>query len=183
MQAASRKAVASVTIRPDPSPAKSKKPPARVTLRCDWELPSAISREVIVLFERFASELGRAPYDIAWDRVFALERAGVMRLWTARTIDGGVLVGCIVCVWGTGLFTSAPYTRIEAGYLTPEWRGGLLGFRFIKSAVVAIEALNGGKIEWETNDHFEPDAHGRSRLAALLERLGFEQVGTTMRQR
>ena len=165
-------------VQPVPRPASKCPPSGRVTLECGWERPSEVAREITALFKRFAADLGREPYDIDWDRVFALERAGVMALWNARTISDRILVGSLVCVRGTGLFTSKPFTRIEAGYLAPEWRDGSAGFSFIKSLLAKLD----GPVEWETNDRFEPDANGRSRLATLLERLRFVQVGTTMRR-
>lgn len=154
------------------------RPSAPAQLKCGWELPSAIAKELTLLARRFSDEFGLPPYDIDWDRVFALERAGLLRVWTART-PAGALTGCLTITFNRGLFTSTFHHRIETGFLSPEWRSGALGVRFIKSAVAAIGP---GPVEWETNDAFEPDANGRSRLATLLERLGFKQVGTTMRR-
>lgn len=146
-------------------------------LHCAWERPSVVAREVEKLSRRWATELGRSSFDIDWERVFALERSGSMMVWTART-PNGLMAGYLVCTSNKGLFTGERFTRVEAGYLAPEWRDGLKGYRFIKAFVSVCK----GPIEWETNDAFEPDAHGRSRLARLLERLGFVQTGTTMRR-
>ena len=130
-------------------------------------------------------EIGEQPFDPDWDRLFAMERASQCAVWTARTtklydpLERGPLVGYMVCTFTRGLFINRQFARIQAGYLAPEWRPGL---RYIKSTLDAIDRLGQFAIEWETNDHFEPDADGRSRLALLLQRLGFEQVGTVMKR-
>lgn len=153
---------------------------ARVQLKCGWELPSKVAPEVIVLSRRWAAELGRSPFDPDWDRIFALERAGLAAVWAARSLEG-VLVGYLFCTDNRGMFTGERFNRIEAGYLAPEWRNGLLGLRYIKSGVKAMQALGAPVVEWQTNDAFEPDESGKSRLARVLARLGFKQVGTSMR--
>lgn len=158
-------------------------PPQRsapAALKCGWERPSEIAREITVLANRFTSELGQPPYEPDWARIFALERAQSAIIWSGRTARG-TLVAYLGVTFNRGLFTGLPYSRIEAGYLLPEWREGSFGVRFIKGGIDAIERINGNPIEWETNDAFAPDANGRSRLATLLKRLGFEQVGTCMR--
>lgn len=149
----------------------------RVQLKCQWEPPSSVAKEVMSLSERWAAELGHKKFDPDWDRIFWLERMNSINIWTART-PTGALAGYLVVTILKNLFTSERYSRIEAGYLAPEWREGLRGFRYIKSLVTQIKGSN---IEWETNDLFEPDERGRARLAKLLERLGFKQVGTVMR--
>lgn len=159
---------------------KPPRPPQRSvqgTLEFAFERPSECAREVDGLARRFAAELGRPPYEVDWERVFSLERASIAGMWTAR--HQTILVGYLGFTVNRGLFTSEPYTRIEAGYLAPEWREGLNGVRFIARFIAGMYSV---PIEWETNDAFAPDANGRSRLATLLVRLGFRQVGTVMRR-
>jgi hypothetical protein len=165
-----------MTAQPVPSLAKLTPQSGRVQLRCDWERPSVCAKEVLSLAERWRAEIGSEPFDPDWGRLFAMERASQCAVWTARTLTGP-LVGYMVCTFTRGLFINRQFARIQAGYLAPEWRPGL---RYIKSTLDAIKRLGDFTIEWETNDHFEPDADGRSRLALLLQRLGFEQVGTVM---
>lgn len=168
--------LAQLDLKPLPPPRLS----GQGALEFSWALPSEVAREIDGLARRFATELGRPRYEPDWSRIFELERTGHARIWGARTLNG-MLVGYLGVTLNSGLFTQRSYARIEAGYLSPEWRNGPLGIQFIKSGIAAIKALNSQSIEWETNDDFEPDANGRSRLALLLERLGFEQVGTCMR--
>lgn len=163
--------------QPVPSQAKPLPRSVPVALKCGWEAPSAAAKEVELLSRRWAIELGQPPFEPDWERIFALERANSAKLWTARTIESGVLVGFMFCTFNRGIFTSKNFARIEVGYLAPEWRG--LGFRFVKSIMREFKT----PVEWETNDLFKPDEHGRSRVARVLERLGFEQIGTCMRRR
>lgn len=164
----------------DPKPPPHPQRLAPAALECGWERPSDTAREITTLANRFAAELDQPPYEPDWARIFALERAQSAIIWAGRTARG-TLVAYLGVTFNRGLFTGQPYSRIEAGYLLPEWRGGALGSRFIREGVAALRALNSNPIEWETNDAFAPDANGRSRLATLLKRLGFEQVGTCMR--
>jgi hypothetical protein len=166
----------------DPRQPSTPQPLDQDRLSCSWERPSAIAREVTPLTNRWADELGVARFEPDWDRVFALERAGALAVWTARTLDR-TLVGYAVCSWTRGFWTNQSFCRIDPFYLTPEWRGPH-GWRYMKSLVAAIARLTPGcELEWETNDAFQPDEHGRSRLAKLLERLSFRQVGTTFQRR
>ena len=153
----------------------------RVQLRCDWERPSVIAKEMLALAARWQAELGAEPFDPDWERIFALERMSAAMIWTARSIPGA-LVGYMFITFGRGLFTSAQVATIRAGYLAPEWRAGTTGLRYIKSTIDAIGRLGAFSIEWETNDAYEPAPDGRSRLAGLLKRLGFTQVGTVMKR-
>lgn len=171
-----------MTAQPDPKRLRHPQPLGRDALRCDWERPAAVAREVDSLSKRWAAELGQPPFESDWQRIFALDRAQAALVWTARSLNG-TLAGYLFVTFNRALFTGKNYSRIEAGYLAPEWRSGLVGVRYIRSAIDALKRLNGNPIEWETNDAFEPDANGRSRLARLLERLGFEQIGTCMRLR
>lgn len=165
----------------DPRQQKPLQPLGQDRLRCDWERPSAVAREVTPLTRRWADELGDPPFDPDWDRVFALEREGSLSVWTARLLDR-TLVGYSVCSLRRGLWLDQQFCRVDPFYLVPEWRGPL-GYRYMKSLLAAIERLApDAMIEWETNDRFQPDEHGRSRLAKLLERLNFRQVGTTFQR-
>lgn len=166
-----------MTVPLDPKQVRQLQRWAPAQLKCGWERPSDSAREITGLAKRFALEIGHPQYEPDWGRIFEMERAGAALVWGVRAIETNVLVGYLGCTFNKGLFTGSAYTRIEAGYLAPEWRGPL-GWWFIK---VFANEVNGA-IEWETNDAFEPDEHGRSRLATLLERLGFAQVGTVMRR-
>ena len=166
----------------DPRQLKPPQPSGPDRLRCDWERLSAIAHEVAPLARRHYAEMVDHLFDPNWDELFALERMGVLGVWTARTVDR-TLVGYTFCFWRNWLWSrEVRYCCIDACYLAPEWRGDL-GYRYVKSIVAAVGRIEpGARVRWETNDMFEPDAHGRSRLAKLLERFNFRQVGTVMRK-
>jgi hypothetical protein len=173
---------ASTQTRIEASPPSPAPQSDRERLKVQWEKPSDAAREITSLSLRWAKELGCAPFEVDWERIFALERRAGALVWTARS-QGGAMVGYLAVTFTRGMFINKFFARIEAGYLAPEWREGLMGFRYIKSIVPAIDAIGKFDIEWETNDEFEPDANGRARLATLLERMGFVQVGTVMSRR
>lgn len=142
-------------------------------------------RELAPLLVRQQDEVGKAyqDFDPDWNRYFEYERAGLLRIWTARD-EHGVLVGYFVGLFVHGLHAaSTRHCYADLFWLAPEWRDGLLGLRFLRSVVQACEGLRVQVLRWETNDTFMPDGNGRSRVARLLERLGFEQVGTVMQKR
>lgn len=141
-------------------------------------------KELAPLLKR-AHEDAHRGYDLNpdWNRYFEYERAGILRIWTARSSEG-VLVGFAVCLVVHGLHDAdTPHCFCDPFWLAPEWRDGLLGLRFIRSAIAAVKGLGVRALRWEVNDKFMPDEHGRSRVAGLLERVGFEQIGTVMEMR
>ena len=142
-------------------------------------------RELAPLLERQQAEVGTTyqDFDPDWGRYFEYERAGILRIWTARDAQGA-LVGYFVGLDVHGLHAaSTRHCYADLFWLAPEWRDGLLGLRFLRSVVEACKGLGVQVLRWETNDTFAPDAHGRSRVARLLERLGFVPVGTVMQMR
>lgn len=155
----------------------------REQLRCQWELFSNISREVLPLIKRHYEEVGLNghEFDPDWDAVYRLERAGAHMLWTART-KAGTLAAYAQCAFTRGFHShSVQMCCVEAIWMAPEWREGLRGMRFAKSVVEAIRDLNKiNTVRIFTNDDFDKGKDGRSRLAMLLERIGLRQVGTIM---
>src|SRR5216684_3140259 len=151
MLAERTKAGMSMTAQPVPNQAKQPQPSVPVALRCDWERLSVIPHEVMTLARRQQAEMGHEPPNPDWDRLFALERSNSFLVWTARTLDK-TLVGYAFCMTTQDIFTGARLCRIEALYLAPEWREGMLGVRFVRSVFDAIGKLGDFIIEWETDD-------------------------------
>ena len=142
-------------------------------------------RELAPLLARQQEEVGRAyqDFDPDWGRYFEYERAGILRLWIARD-ENGVLVGYVIGSVIHGLHAaSTVHHYADLFWLAPEWRDGLLGLRLLRSAAEAVRELGVRVLRWEVNDTFMPDENGRSRVAKLLERIGFVQVGTVMQMR
>lgn len=153
-------------------------PSARVPLRCKWEQPSAIANEILVLAKQQQAEVGQdyEPFDPDWERWLAIERAGSLTAWTARTM-GGVLVGYILWVRSRGLnCVSTVFAEARLIYLLPQWREGWTGYKFIRSAIEAMRLENVDLIRIETNALYEND-----RLGLIMKRLKFTRVGSVWR--
>ena len=122
------------------------------------------------------------PFDPDWSRYFEYERAGILKIWTARSANG-VLVGAAAVLIVHGLRSASTlFSFGDLFWLAPEWRGGMLGVWFLRSVEQAVALLGVSIVRWETDDTFEPDVNGRSRVAGLLERIGYEQIGTIMQK-
>lgn len=170
---------------PVPSPPSNSPQSARARLRCRWEPFSEVVSELWPLLKRQDAEVGGAynpaPLEPDWDRYFEYERAGILKIWTARHDD--VLAGYVVCLVVHGLHhRSTLHCYADLFWLAPEWRDGLLGLRLLRSVLQALKMLRVQAVRWETNDTFEPGPDGRSRVVRLLARLGFKSIGTVMQR-
>ena len=177
---------ASTPTQPEAAPPSSPRPsaPARPDKVCGWEPFSLVVDELWPLLKRHYHELGAyeaAPLDPDWDRYFEYERCGILRIWTMRS--EGVLIGYVVCQVVHGLHSrNTKYCFGDLFWLAPEWRDGLSGMRMLRGVLKALKDMGVHIVRWETNDTFEPDATGRSRVAALLSRLGFKPIGTVLQK-
>ena len=122
------------------------------------------------------------PFDPDWNRYFEYERAGILKIWTARSPQGALIGAAAMLVIHGLRSASTLFSFGDLFWLAPEWRGGMLGVRFLRSAEQAVALLGVSIVRWETDDTYEPDEHGRSRVAGLLQRLGYEQIGTIMQK-
>jgi len=183
MRAENPAAAASTAARLDPSRPSSRRPSDRARLRAKWEPLALIYRELAALLAQaeFNTPPGQ-PFEPDWDRYFEYERAGILKLWIARS-PRGAIAGCAAVLIVHGLRSASTlFSFGDLFWLAPEWRGGLLGLRFLRSVEQAVRDLGVRVVRWETDDSFEPDERGRSRVAGLLERLGYEQIGTIMQK-
>ena len=154
---------------------KSPQPSARARLELGWERLSDIAHELRYLGDRQHKEVGEnyLPYSPDYDTYLAYERAGSCIVWTARTIESKVLVGYVIWLTSRGLHSvETIFASADLVYLAPEWREGMTGYKFIKSAVAAIRPKV-DIVKVETNDLYED-----GRMGLLLERLGFERIGS-----
>lgn len=158
-------------VKLDPPPSGR----GQLKLRVGWESPSAVIREMAYLTSRQQAEVGvdYQPYAPNWEVYLSHERAGSCRVWTARPIDGKVLVGYVVWFFYRGMHNAETlFANADLVYLSPEWREGLLGYKLLKSSVDAVRpAVN--IIRVETNDLYEG-----GRMGLLLERLKFRRIGS-----
>ena len=168
------------------SPRSKTRPSALARPEFKWEPFEEVLDELWPLLKRHYAEIGRhyegAPLDPDFDRYFEYARAGLLRVWTARA-PNGALIGYIGCLVIHGLHAqSVLRCYADVIWLEPEWRDGLLGYRFIRSCLVALKEIGVKVARWETNDMFEPGEDGVSRVSALLRRLRFAQIGTVFQR-
>ena len=122
------------------------------------------------------------PFEPDWNRYFEYERAGILKIWTVRS-PSGLLVGAAAVLIVHGLRSASTlFSFGDLFWLAPEWRGGLLGLRMLRSVEQAVAKLGVSVVRWETDDRFAPDADGRSRVIGVLKRLGYEPIGTIMQK-
>ena len=157
----------------------------RERLECKWELLSVIIRELLPVIRKHYDvvRLNGDPLDPNWDHLFALERAGTLLIWTARS-ESGSIVGYAVCSGYCPMFSqSTKGVSIEAIWLDPAWRVGLRGIKFVKSVVDAVRKLGmAKKIRVFSNDDYDVTPDGKSRVALAFQRAGFRQTGTIFEQ-
>jgi len=144
-----------------------------VQLKVGWERFSDIIHEARHLISRHHAEMSSEPFNPDWDLFYLYERAGSLGVWTARTIDSRRLVGYIVWIFTRGLHASSTiFATADAIYLAPEWREGVIGYKFLKTAINAVRP-RADIVKVEVNQLYE-----QGRMGVLLERLGFKHVGT-----
>lgn len=167
------------------SPASRTPQSDRAPLKCQFELLSVIVRELLpVIRDHYAAVgLNGDEFDPNWDHLFALERAGTLLIWTARS-ESNAIVGYAVCYGSCPMFSHrTKYVNVEAVWLDPAWRGGLKGVRFVRSIVAAVKTLGvASKIRIFSNDAYEVMPDGRSRVSLAFRRAGFKQSGTIFEQ-
>lgn len=181
MRHESPEAVRSMTAPSEASPRSSNRQSDPERLDFQWELFSAIAREMLPLLRRQHGELGinkdSVPFDPDWDRYFQYERGGYLRIWTARA--NGVLVGYVNCFLTNSLLCrSVLHGYAEHFWLAPEWRSGRGGLDFLRSAERGMADLGAKVVRFNTNDAYEPDRCGRSRVGVALRRIGYAPIVT-----
>jgi hypothetical protein len=108
-----------------------------------------------------------------------MERAGSCGVWTARPIPEGTLAGYIIWLTFRGLHNiDTIFASADLIYMSPEWRDGLRGYKFLKSGVEAVKLRNPNIIHVETNFLYK-----QGGLGLLLKRLGFRKIGEVYERR
>src|SRR5208283_3601360 len=125
------------------------------------------------MLQRHPQPSGRVPLNCAWERYFAFDRAGALHVWTART-GSGVLSGYVVWLLLRGLHNkSTRFATADLFYLTPEWREGSRGYRFLRGAEAAVrKRFNPDLVRFETNCTYQ-----EGRVRAIFERMGYPKIG------
>lgn len=110
------------------------------------------------------------PLDPDWDRLYALDQAGIIHLTTAR--QDGRLVGYALSQVGMPIWHQGTRAaHLEIIYLDPVQREGWTGYHLLKQHVSDLRQAAVRVIKAET-----PDRVLNGRLAVLLKRLGFKPI-------
>lgn len=125
-----------------------------------------------------ATSKGIRPLDIDWDKYYAMEKAGTLRVLTARArpqmvagqdyYDGqpGRLVGYFVSFVLPHIHYQQTLTALnDIMYLDPAYRGGTTGYRMLKEAILDLKNLGADILII----HMKVEYPFRN----LLEKLGF----------
>lgn len=149
------------------------------SLRCDGvsmqpELIKGLWPELEPLLTRHKDEIAHYP-DIALNvdkaTYEALEAAGKLRCYTARTLPDYELIGYEVCLVGPNLhYQDSIQAKQDVLYLAPEWRKGRLGLRLVDYADGMLRN-EGTQVNYQ---HVK--AKAGQNFGPALERMGYELV-------
>lgn len=146
-----------------------------------WQRFHEIAHELPPLFTEHWRELALnqdiIPLAPDWDRYYALDIQGVLRILTVRS--EGRLVGYVFVMVGPHLhYVSTPWGHSDMFWLDPSFRQGWTGVRLFKELVRGVEAMGAKVLMVPVKLHFM-----NGRVIKLLKRLGFEPVETVMARR
>lgn len=164
-----------------PVPATALRSPSPVLAKPDlvfqWERFSAVSRDLAPAFLRHWREVAifqnEVPYDPDWERMFALDRAGVLHILTARA--GGVLVGYVVNLVSPNLHhLSTVWAHVEAFWLDPVHRRGWNGVKLFTENAKGLKVLGARIVTLATLPWVEAE---RGTVSRIVKRLGYAPMG------
>ena len=147
---------------------------AKTDLTSQQESFAAIARELPPLFERHWQELGdpKILLDPDWDRYFALEVQGFLRLTTARF--NGVLVGYISNLAGPALhYKSTPHAEIEMFWLDPVYRGSWFVLRWFRANDAMLKEAGVKRVLVAVKAGYKD-----GRVGSVFKRLGYHMHET-----
>lgn len=145
-------------------------PGAKSVLTSQSERFTVIARELPPLFERHWRELGdpRVPLDPDWDRYFALEVAGSLRMTTAR-LDG-TLAGYISNIVGPHLhYRSTLHAEIEMFYLESAYRGSWFVLQWFRANDLMLHELGVKRVSVAVKSGYRD-----GRVGSIFRRLGYK---------
>lgn len=141
-----------------------------------WERFHAIAHELPPLFMEHWRELALnkdiVPLDPDWDRYYALDVQGVLRILTVRL--AGRLVGYIFLLAGPHMhYKSTMWGHVDMFWLDPICRQGWTGVKLFKTLIRDAKAMELVNLTLATKTHFMDN-----RVTKLLQRLGFMPIET-----
>lgn len=139
-----------------------------------WERLGPIARELPPLFKQHYQELAThrdiVPLDPDWDKYYALDFDGNLRILTVR--DHGMLVGYLFLIVGPGLhYSTTLQATVDMYWLDPLYRAGWLGVKMIKESERYCRELKVTRLFNTEKQHFARDRGG---IGVIFKRLGYE---------
>ncbi len=153
----------------------------RVTPEFQWERFAAVAHELPPLFVEHWREVERhqdtIPLAIDWDRYYAMDIQGFLRILTVRS--DGRLVGYVFVILGPHLhYVTTPWANVDMFWLDPLFRQGWTGVKLFKELTRGVKAAGGKMLLVSAKNDFMD-----GRVIKLLKRLGFTAVETVMERR
>lgn len=142
-----------------------------------WERFFQIAHELPSLFVQHWKELALnqdvIPLDPDWDKYYALDVAGILRILTVR-VPSGQLVGYVFLMAGPHLhYRSTLWAHVDMFWMDPVYRQGWTGVRLFKTLIKDAKVMGVVNLTLATKLHFMDD-----RVSKLLRRLGFMPIET-----
>lgn len=159
---------------PAPPPTSQRLGPAAPEFA--WERFSQIAHELPPLFVEHWRELAlnkdAIPLDPDWDKFYALDVQGVLRVLTVR-LDTA-LVGYLFLFVGPHLhYRSTLWGHVDMFWTDPVVRSGWTGVRLFKHLIRDAKVMGAANLTIATKHHFMGN-----RVTKLLQRLGFSPIET-----
>lgn len=161
-----------------PTPLRRSPPSAPAAPKSEfaWERFHVIAHELPVLFTEHWKELAlnkdAVPLDPDWDRFYALDVQGILRVLTVR-LDG-VLTGYLFLMAGPHLhYKSSLWGHVDMYWLDPVARTGWRGVKLFKTLIRDAKLMGVVNLTLSTKHHFMDN-----RVTKLLQRLGFVPIET-----
>lgn len=141
-----------------------------------WERFHAIAHELPPLFIEHWRELAlnrdAIPLDPDWDKFYALDVQGILRVLTVR-LDK-VLIGYAFLLVGPHLhYRSTIWGHVDMYWIDPVARTGWTGIRMFKHLIRDAKVMGAVNLTLSTKHHFMDN-----RVTKLLQRLGFTPIET-----
>jgi len=115
--------------------------------------------------------------DPNWDKFYALDVQGILRILTVRV--EGRLVGYVFLLFGPHLhYASTPWSHSDMFWLDPLYRQGWTGVKLFKALIRGATEMGAKNLTVPVKLHFM-----NARVIKLLERLGFKQIEVIMAMR
>jgi hypothetical protein len=153
--------------------------PARFAARFARETVEQVQDEIKALMVLHWTEVGHyrdLPLDPDFERYALVEKAGLLRIYTARAqfLEKDSLRGYVIYIVGPGIHYRQTLFAVQSTlYLHPAYRAGLQGARFIRWTETQLEEQDGIQVI----HHHVKAKHDPRRAAAfmrMLERRGYE---------